>query len=127
MDLLAPRVRTAAGTAGQRAFLATYLVPTVGLWALAMRSDMLWKRLNFALLLLTRAADPVVRVAALCGVGEVFSRGAEDALVLLPESLPFVSESLEAADEEVESHARALLRHLEEVSGERLDEYLSAR
>ena len=44
--------------------------------------------------------------------------------MLLPETLPFVSEWLEDEDEGVERSVQRLVRVIEELSGEKLDRYL---
>lgn len=44
--------------------------------------------------------------------------------MLLPETLPFLSELLEDPDAAVEARVQGLVKLLEEVSGEDLNEYL---
>jgi len=46
--------------------------------------------------------------------------------VLLPETLPQLAELLEDADVAVEARAQEVVAALEELSGEKLDEYLRA-
>lgn len=55
---------------------------------------------------------------------QLVARLSEEYLVLLPETLPFLAELLEDAELAVESAAAALVRRLEELSGESLEQYL---
>ena len=113
------------GAEGYAAFADAYLLPVVGNLVVALRRDTLWKGLNTALLHLTRDRRPRVRLAALRSVGTVFARGGDEALVLLPESLPFLSELIHDVDARVEVAAAALLRDLERASGEDLQSFLA--
>jgi hypothetical protein len=113
------------GAAGYEAFVDAYLLPLVGNLVVALRRDTLWKQLNTAVLLLTRDRRPRVRLAALRASGAVFERGGDEALVLLPESLPFLSELLHDEDRGVEVAAHKLLEDLERSSGEDLQAFLS--
>lgn len=113
------------GRAGYRAFVAAYLVPTVGALVTATRRDTLWKPINAALLLATRDRASRVRLAALHAVTELYDRGGDEALVLLPETLPFLSELQHDDDTEVEAATHRLLRELERRSGEDLQHYLA--
>jgi U3 small nucleolar RNA-associated protein 10 len=45
-------------------------------------------------------------------------------MVLLPECLPFLSELMEDAAQEVVDRTSDAIRFIEELSGEKLDEYL---
>jgi hypothetical protein len=113
------------GSAGYGAFVDAYLLPVVGNLVPALRRDTLWKQLNTAVLLLTRDRRPRVRLAGLRACGAVFARGGDEALVLLPESLPFLSELLHDEDRGVEVAAHALLDELERASGEDLQAFLA--
>ncbi|GIL54419.1 hypothetical protein Vafri_9956 [Volvox africanus] len=92
--------------------------------AVAANSDTLWKPLNHAALMLTRNCVPRVRALALETVAQMVDRLREEYLVLLPEALPFLSELLEDTDAAVAARVREVVAQLEEVSGEKLDEYL---
>ena len=113
------------GRAGYRTFAGAYLVPVVGALVAATRRDTLWKPVNAALLLVTRDRAARVRLAALAAVAELFTRGSDEALVLLPETLPFLSELQHDDDTEVEAATHRLLRDLETRSGEDLQHYLN--
>lgn len=92
--------------------------------ALAVNNDALWKRLNHSTLMMTRHASARVRRVAVEVVSQLVDRLREEYLVLLPEALPFLSELLEDADAAVAARVRNVILQLEEISGEKLDEYL---
>ena len=48
----------------------------------------------------------------------------EEYLTLLPETLPFLAELLEDSELAVEARAAALVKQLEALSGESLEQYL---
>ncbi|GAB4814939.1 hypothetical protein N2152v2_001985 [Parachlorella kessleri] len=89
-------------------------------------SDALWKRLNHEVLMSSRSLEPRTRLLALEAAAQLAARLREEYLVLLPETLPFLAELLEDAEGAVEARAAAVLRWLEELSGESLEEYLKA-
>ena len=84
----------------------------------------MWKPLNTAILMHTRDVRPRVRAAALRAATALFDEGGAEALALMPETLPFLSEAQHDEDADVEAAVRALLALLEERSGEDLQEYL---
>jgi U3 small nucleolar RNA-associated protein 10 len=92
--------------------------------AVAANSDVQWKPLNHAGLMLTRSTSPRVRALGLELAAQLAERLREEYLVLLPESLPFAAELLEDGDAAVATRVRQFIALLEEVSGEKLDEYL---
>ena len=74
--------------------------------------------------MVTRSSSPSARLAGLEAAGQLASRLREEYLLLLPESLPFLSELLEDGDPRVEARAQEVVALLEELSGEKLDGYL---
>lgn len=112
---------------GPRAPRDTYGVSTVAALvqlAMATNSDVHWKPLNHKVLMATRSPSARTRCLALEVVASLVDRLREEYLVLLPETLPFLSELLEDVETAVESRAQDILKQLEEISGEKLDEYL---
>lgn len=119
----------AGGEEGEAGALDAYgaaVVACLAQLAVTAGSDAAWKPLNHALLMATRALEPRARLVALAGLGALAARLAEEYLVLLPETLPFLAELLEDSEHAVEAAAAALLRRLEALSGESLEEYLKA-
>jgi U3 small nucleolar RNA-associated protein 10 len=87
-------------------------------------SEKIWRQLNRNLLMKTRDTNPRVRFAALRIVQELFKTIGEDFLMMLPESIPFLSELMEDENDEVERLTQKVTKELEEMSGEKMDEYL---
>lgn len=75
-------------------------------------------------LLLCRSEVAGTRLAAIECVHNMVARLREEYLGMLPESLPFLSELLEDSDSAVLARSRALVKLLEELSDESLEEYL---
>jgi U3 small nucleolar RNA-associated protein 10 len=92
--------------------------------AVTAGSDALWKPLNHQVLMMTRSLEPRTRLLALNTAAQVVERLAEEYLALLPETLPFLAELLEDPEQPVEAAAAALVRRLEALSGESLEQYL---
>ena len=126
VDLLADAYED---TARFHARVDTYLKPAIVQLAVAVQgstgSTILWKPLNYHLLMHTRHDSPSVRFAALTVAQALVERLGEEYLTLVPETLPFVVEVLEDMDEQVESAARSLVAALECLLGESLNEYLT--
>lgn len=80
--------------------------------------DGLWRPLNRAVLMCSRSARPHTRLLSVRVTASLVDRLQEEYLVLLPETIPFVSELLEDTDEAVEAATRDLLAKLTDVSGE---------
>ena len=72
----------------------------------------------------TRSKRLRARKLALEIVAKVVEHVGEEYVVLLPETIPFLSELLEDVDEDVVRRTQALVKRLEELSGEDLSQYL---
>ena len=107
-----------------RARIAETVVPCVSQLAVCGSSYDVWKPLNHALLSRSRSDRPAVRTAALMCVEALFSKLAEEYLVLLPETIPFLAELMEDDDIEVEALVKKLVNRIEDLSGEKLTNYL---
>ncbi len=101
------------------------LIPCIEQLATCGSSYEIWKPLNHGLLMRTRSNRPLVRVAALRSVQALFDKLAEEYLVLLPETIPFLAELMEDEDVTMEVLVKQLVKRIEELSGENLDQYLS--
>ncbi|GBF96147.1 hypothetical protein Rsub_08895 [Raphidocelis subcapitata] len=97
---------------------------------LAAASDAAWKPLAHAALGAARAAASGAgvrtKLLALGVVSRLVAALREEWLVLVPEVLPYLAELVEDGEPLVEAAAQGLLAQLEEVSGEKLDDYLRA-
>ena len=87
--------------------------------------DVLWKPLNHKILLACRDSRSVVRLAAINLLFDMFHDVGEDYLSLLPECLPFVSELMEDDHEDVCRRTHDTVKLIEDISGEKIDSYLS--
>ena len=75
-------------------------------------------------LMCTRSDDAVERRRALEVILQLVGRLGEEYVMLLPEAMPFLAELLEDPELHIQNGTRELLRKLEEITGENLDEYL---
>lgn len=73
----------------------------------------------------TRSSSVEERLRALAAVSGLVSRMQEEYLLLLPETLPFLAELLEDPEHEVVTITQQLIKKLEELSGESLEQYLT--
>ena len=92
--------------------------------AITSNSDTFWKPLNHRVLMLTRNGSVRTRLLALEVVFSLILRLREEFLVLLPETIPFLSELLEDIEDSVSNKAQQVIATLEEIGGESLNEYL---
>nr|CCA26134.1 conserved hypothetical protein [Albugo laibachii Nc14] len=100
------------------------VVPCIVHLAWAVKDDLLWKPLHYAVLLKSRSRHASVRLASLKTIEKCYQIIGDEFLVMLPESLPFLSELLEDNDMEVEKTCHHVIKQIEEISGESLDQYL---
>jgi U3 small nucleolar RNA-associated protein 10 len=119
-----PLVRHLALAAYDATYASEAVVPCVARLAAVASGDGAWKTLNYSVLMQTRQESGAVRLAALEALHACFVAVGEEYLVMLPESLSFLSELLEDPDPMVEAKCRAVLKAAEELSGESLDSYL---
>lgn len=90
-----------------------------------INNESLWIKLNNAILLKTRIENPpAVREAALKIVEHMFSKLGERYLVVLNDTLSFLSESLEDENPEVEAVAKQIVKRIESLTGESIQDYL---
>ena len=75
-------------------------------------------------LMCTRNPQQEEKLAALAVISGLVSKVQEEYLVLLPEALPFLAELLEDTEPTVVAATQTLLKKLEELSGQSLNEYM---
>ena len=105
-------------------FVKGSLAPCLVALALSVGKDTLWKPLTHHVLMATRHTRSAVRLAALHTLHTLFVEVGEEFLVLLPECLPFLSELMEDDSSDVCDCTSKVVRYIEELSGEKLDQYL---
>jgi len=93
--------------------------------AVSVAQDALWRTLNRGVLMVTRHASIRPRRLGVAVVAALVERLAEEYLVLLPETLPFLAELVEDTDEHVEAAARRLLARLSQLADEDVGELLN--
>ncbi len=116
--------QSAAADKAYLSFCAEHATPCLVALAQCAAKDTLWKPLCYKVLMATRDKLSVVRLAALNCLHKLFTDIGEEFLLLLPECLPFLSELMEDSDEEVVDSVNVTIQYIEEISGEKLDEYL---
>ncbi|XP_074584883.1 uncharacterized protein At3g06530 [Curcuma longa] len=100
------------------------LVMCLGQMAVTARSDVLLKPLNHEVLMQTRSEKTRPKMLGLRIVKYLVERLKEEYLVLLPETIPFLGELLEDVELPVKTLAQQILKEMETLSGESLQQYL---
>jgi U3 small nucleolar RNA-associated protein 10 len=78
------------------------------------------KRLHYELCVATRSETTRRKLAAVRGLARLYSALKESAPAHIPEAVPFVAELVEDGELEVRQEALALMRSLEQLTGEEL-------
>ncbi|KAL9929308.1 HEAT repeat containing 1 homolog l(2)k09022 [Glossina fuscipes fuscipes] len=92
--------------------------------AVNVSSDVMWKQLNYQILLKTQTSAPEVRIFAFNCCVALARRLGDDFTPLLAETMPFIAELIEDENPRVEENTRAAVRELEQILGESLQKYL---
>ncbi|RHY34401.1 hypothetical protein DYB32_000956 [Aphanomyces invadans] len=106
--------------------LVGHAVTALAQLAWAAKSDILWKPMHHRILMKSRSDSAGVRLAALRAIEQCYSVVGEEFLAMLPESIPFLAELLEDTDSTVETLCHQVIKQIEDISGESLDQYLTA-
>lgn len=104
-------------------YIDDHVIPCVVALATSVTKDVLWKPLNHKLLMMTREKNRHMRIAAIKTIHQLFQEVGEEYLLLLPECLPFISELVEDDDETVLNLTAEMVKFIENISGESLDQY----
>lgn len=91
--------------------------------AIAASDDILWKQLNYQVLMKTRSEHPGQRIFGVQVCIEMAKKLGEDFEPLVPETIPFLSELLEDEDYKVVEACQNGVRELETTVGESLQKY----
>ncbi|GMF30012.1 unnamed protein product [Phytophthora lilii] len=108
-----------------REFVLETVAPCLANLAWAAKSDLLWKPLHYAVLMKSRGDNAAVRLAALVTVEKCYQVIGDEFLAMLPESIPFLAELMEDTNDEVEKTCHRVIKQIEDISGESLDQYLT--
>ncbi|KAG7401521.1 HEAT repeat-containing protein 1 [Phytophthora boehmeriae] len=109
-----------------REFVLETVAPCLANLAWAAKSDLLWKPLHYAVLMKSRGDYALVRLAALVTVEKCYQVIGDEFLAMLPESIPFLAELMEDTNDEVEKTCHRVIKQIEDISGESLDQYLTS-
>eukprot|EP01040_Poterioochromonas_malhamensis_P003538 gene3538-3779_t len=106
-------------------FNVELITQTLTSLCVSVSRDLLWKPLNYQLLLQTRNNLSIVRKTAILIIGKLFQEVGDEYLHLLPECIQFISELLEDSNSDVVAATRETINIIEDLSGEKLDAYLA--
>jgi len=105
-------------------FVRSSLKPLVLEMNERINDDGMWQKLNYSFLMKTRNEDYRVRLATLQVIEHLFDTMRERYLVILNDTIPFISELLEDENEQVEDCAKRIVNRVENLTGESINEYL---
>ncbi|CAO1368595.1 unnamed protein product [Diamesa hyperborea] len=103
--------------------LRKILTTCIAQFTVASSDDVLWKQLNYQVLLKTRADDPEVKMFGLNVCVEMAKKLGEDFEPLLPETIPFLAELLEDENYKVVDACQKAVQEMEKTLGESLQKY----
>jgi U3 small nucleolar RNA-associated protein 10 len=66
----------------------------------------------------------LIRLATLKTIEKCYQIIGDEFLAMLPESIPFLAEMMDDTDPQVEKTCHQVIKQIEEISGESLDQYL---
>ena len=89
-----------------------------------INDDAMWVKMNYAILMKTRSEQWQTRQAALVLIEHLFETMRERYLVVLNDTIPFLSELLEDENEIVEGTAKKIVARVEQMTGESINDYL---
>lgn len=80
--------------------------------------------MNYTILMKTRSEQWQVRKSALIVIEYLFETLRERYLIVLNDTIPFLSELLEDEHEQVETTAKRIVQRVEQMTGESINDYL---
>lgn len=89
-----------------------------------INNDDMWKKINYDILMHTRNPASQVRLGAFKIVEHLFHRMGERYLILLNDTIPFLSEGMEDENPDVEACAKSIVARIEQMTGDSIHEYL---
>ncbi|KAJ3254475.1 HEAT repeat-containing protein 1 [Chytriomyces hyalinus] len=111
-----------------RNYLATmtrHVVPAVGLLAVNIGKEAMWKGLNKDIMRKSRSEDVLCRIVTIKAMQEFYIQLGEEFLILLPETVPTIAELMEDSDERVQVAVQELTAEIQKHLGEDLNSYFS--
>ncbi|POM77358.1 Protein Kinase subdomain containing hypothetical protein [Phytophthora palmivora] len=111
--------------ASMREFVLETVAPCLANLAWAAKSDLLWKPLHYAELMKSSSEKSLQHFYMLVTVEKCYQVIGDEFLAMLPESIPFLAELMEDTNDEVEKTCHRVIKQIEDISGESLDQYLT--
>eukprot|EP00347_Sterkiella_histriomuscorum_P023758 403333488 len=105
-------------------FIEDTLKPTIFEAVERINNDDMWKKINNELLMHTRNTNPTVRLGAFRVIENLYTKIGERYLVLLNDTIQFLSEGMEDENPDVEATARSIVQRIESITGDSIHEYL---
>ena len=89
-----------------------------------INDDAMWIKLNLLRLMQTRNEQWQTRLGAMSIVEHMFDTMRERYLIVLNDTIPFISEMLEDENETVENTTKRIVNRIEQLTGESIKDYL---
>jgi len=105
-------------------FIEDSLKPAVFDIVERINNDDMWKKINYDILMHTRNSSAQVRLGAFKIIEYLFNRIGERYLILLNDTIPFLSEGMEDENPDVEAISKAIVARIEQMTGDSIHEYL---
>ncbi|KAJ3294797.1 HEAT repeat-containing protein 1 [Rhizoclosmatium sp. JEL0117] len=107
------------------AHMTRHVVPTIGLLAVNIAKEPMWKILNKEIMKKSRNEDVLSRIVTIKCLQEFYVHLGEEFLILLPETVPTIAELMEDGDERIQVACQELSAEIQKHLGEDLNSYFS--
>lgn len=91
--------------------------------ALSTEDETQWKYLNYQVLLNLRSSSSEIRSAVLNIITQFVEKKGDEYMGVLPDAVPFLYETMEDEDPEIEKSSKTLIKRMEEVFGQSVESY----
>ncbi|KAI9327276.1 hypothetical protein BDR26DRAFT_901441 [Obelidium mucronatum] len=105
--------------------MTRHVVPTIGLLAVNIAKEPMWKILNKEVMKKSRNDDVMCRIVTVKALQEFYVQLGEEFLILLPETVPTIAELMEDGDERVQIACQELTAEIQKHLGEDLNSYFA--
>ncbi|CDW83415.1 heat repeat-containing protein 1 [Stylonychia lemnae] len=105
-------------------FIEDSLKPTVLEIIERINNDDMWKKINNELFMHTRHTNPMIRLGTFRIIENLYMKLGERFLILLNDTIQFLSEGMEDENPDVEATARSIVQRIEQITGDSIHEYL---
>ncbi|KAJ3027595.1 UNVERIFIED_CONTAM: HEAT repeat-containing protein 1 [Siphonaria sp. JEL0065] len=105
--------------------MTRHVVPTIGLLAVNIAKEPMWKILNKEVMKKSRNDNVLCRIVTVKALQEFYVHLGEEFLILLPETVPTIAELMEDGDERVQIACQELSAEIQKHLGEDLNSYFA--